>query len=50
MLAGTLIVSGFSVDAAIERVRSLRRGAVETQWQVQFLHDLAGAVKAGRVS
>lgn len=45
LLAGFLIASGFTSDAAIAHVRSLRQGAVETPRQLQFLHDTYAAIK-----
>ena len=41
-LAGFLISSGWTPDAAVAHVRSLRHGAVETTVQLQFLHDTYG--------
>ena len=44
LLAGYLVASGFTPDAAVAHVRSLRRGAVETTRQLQFLHDTYSAI------
>ena len=44
LLAGSLIASGSTPDAAVAHVRSLRRGAVETTRQLQFLHDTYAAI------
>ena len=41
-LAGFLIASGYTPEGAVAHVRSLRRGAVETAEQLQFLHDTYG--------
>ena len=41
LLAGYLIASGLAPDAAIARVRSLRRGAIETPQQIRFLRSTA---------
>jgi hypothetical protein len=43
LLAGFLIASGFTADAAVAHVRSLRPGAVETTPQLQFLNDTYAA-------
>jgi atypical dual specificity phosphatase len=39
-LAGSLIASGWTPDAAVAHVRFLRSGAVETSSQLQFLREL----------
>ena len=44
VLAGYLIATGSSVEAAVSRIRTARRGAIETSQQVQFLYDLAHAL------
>lgn len=44
LLAGFLIASGFTPDAAVAHVRSLRGGAVESSRQLQFLHDTYAAI------
>jgi atypical dual specificity phosphatase len=44
LLAGFLIASGFTPDAAVAHVRSLRRGAVETMEQLQFLREMYAVI------
>jgi Dual specificity phosphatase, catalytic domain len=44
LLAGFLIVSGYTVDTAVAHVRSVRHGAVETASQLQFLRDTYAAI------
>jgi protein-tyrosine phosphatase len=46
VLAGYLIATGSSVDAAVSRIRNLRPGAIETPRQIQFLRDLYHAFPA----
>ncbi len=41
MLAGQLIRQGLGWEEAVTRVRHLRRGAVETSTQLEFLRELA---------
>ncbi len=45
LIAGYLIASGFTPDTAVAHVRALRRGAVETAPQLQFLHDTYAALR-----
>ncbi|MEP6671054.1 MAG: dual specificity protein phosphatase family protein [Chthoniobacter sp.] len=45
LLAGYLIASGFTPEAAVAHVRSLRRGAVETSRQLQFLYDTCSTMR-----
>lgn len=40
LLAGYLIMTGLTPQSAVAQVRALRRGAVETTRQLQFLHEL----------
>lgn len=42
ILAAYFIAKGESIDATIQRVRSVERSAIETGRQVEFLHQLAG--------
>src|SRR5215472_729157 len=44
MLAAYLIAQGSSADEAILRIREVEKTAIETQRQVQFLHDWAEQV------
>ena len=46
VLAGYLIATGSSPEAAVSRIRVVRRGAIETSQQVQFLSTLADALPA----
>ena len=46
LLAGYLIVSGFALEAAIARVRSVRPGAVETKRPLDFLYNLRAVTRA----
>lgn len=48
MLAGYLIARGATADAALQRVRQLRPGAVETPEQWKFLRGLYAAMKDPR--
>jgi atypical dual specificity phosphatase len=48
VLAGYVIADGCSAESAIARIRTARRGAIETSEQVRFLHNLPAAlVSAG---
>ena len=46
VLAGYLIATGSGPEAAISRIRAVRRGAIETSQQVQFLSTLPHALSA----
>lgn len=46
-LAGFLIASGFTPEAAVAHVRSVRPGAVETMEQLRFLRETYEAVNRG---
>ena len=41
MLAAYLIAKGETIEATIQRVRSVERSAIETGRQLEFLHQLA---------
>jgi hypothetical protein len=45
MLAAYLVASGVAPEQALQRVRSLRPGAVETGRQVQFLHRFSVSLR-----
>lgn len=46
VLAGYLIATGSSPEAAVSRIRAIRRGAIETSQQVHFLSTLPHALSA----
>jgi atypical dual specificity phosphatase len=46
VLAGYLIATGSTPEAAISRIRAVRRGAIETSQQIQFLSTLVHTLPA----
>ena len=49
MLAAYLIAQGASADEAVQRIREVEKTAIETERQIQFLHDWAEQVRHGTV-
>lgn len=45
MLATYLIAQGAGADEAIQRIREVEKAAIETQHQIQFLHEWAEQIR-----